>query len=517
MNYRLLFRTINYITLKQLYYQVRCRLIKFKYSHYSSPVVCGAVYQISSTVKYTSLTQGVFDFLNLSRPFINWNDTSHRMLWAYNLNYMDWLGQEGMTYEEGAEWIDGFINDLSANKVGLDPYPIALRGINWIKFICKHREQIDGGCIKRWNDSLYSQYKLLEKKIEWHLMGNHLLEDACSLYIASIYFNDEKMFRRYSALLRAELKEQILNDGAHYEQSPMYHCILLDRLLDCCNFSFHNDVFDGQSVMNDHLRHYAGMMLGHLEGIIYSNGDIPLLNDSAYGIAPTSDQLFEYAERLGIEWSPKQLKECGYRHWITERFEAIIDIGNVAASYQPGHTHADTFNYEMRIGGRPFVVDTGISTYEKNSRRQYERSTMAHNTVTVNGMDSSEVWGGFRVGKRASVKVYADSEDYISASHNGFKGVTCKRDFVKNVDGITIRDILSKDIKGKSYLHLAPGVQVIDINSHRIITSSGVIQIANADMVEVSDDFSSTEYNKILPIKKICFSFTGNLQYTIIA
>ena len=48
---------------------------------------------------------------------------------------MDWLQQEDMTYENGAEWIDKFIDELSDNLVGLDPYPIALRGINWIKFI----------------------------------------------------------------------------------------------------------------------------------------------------------------------------------------------------------------------------------------------------------------------------------------------------------------------------------------------------------------------------------------------
>lgn len=47
-------------------------------------------------------------------------------------------------------------------------------------------------------------------------------------------------------------------------------------------------------------------------------------------------------------------------HW-----EAIVDVGDIRASYQPGHSHADTFNYELRIGGKPFVMDTGISTYER--------------------------------------------------------------------------------------------------------------------------------------------------------
>ena len=45
------------------------------------------------------------------------------------------------------------------------------------------------------------------------------------------------MYDKASCLLYKELDEQILPDGSHYEQSPMYHCILLDRLLDCYNAS----------------------------------------------------------------------------------------------------------------------------------------------------------------------------------------------------------------------------------------------------------------------------------------
>ena len=46
-----------------------------------------------------------------------------------------------------------------------------------------------------------------------------------------------KMARKAARLLKRELKREILRDGAHYEQSPMYHCILLDRLLDCINYT----------------------------------------------------------------------------------------------------------------------------------------------------------------------------------------------------------------------------------------------------------------------------------------
>ena len=109
--------------------------------------------------------------------------------------------------------------------------------------------------------------------------------------------------------------------------------------------------------------------------------------------------------------------------FVQHILEAVVDVGNITATYQPGHSHADTFNYELRIDCRPFVVDTGISTYNKTARRQYERSTSAHNTVTVGNKDSSEVWGGFRMGKRAKVRVLSDTENEIMAEHDGLKDV----------------------------------------------------------------------------------------------
>ena len=118
------------------------------------------------------------------------------MLWAYNLNYMDYLNQKDISYNEGERWINKFIEDFPNNKIGLDPYPIALRGINWIKFISKHKNEIDQGTLTRWNNSLYSQYRLLSKKLEYHLLGNHLFEDAYSIFMGAIYFEDKSLFKK---------------------------------------------------------------------------------------------------------------------------------------------------------------------------------------------------------------------------------------------------------------------------------------------------------------------------------
>lgn len=515
----LLYRTVRTLKTRQIIYQVKSRLVRPAYKLVqgtsNSYGVKMSAKPICKSICLNRQSQS-FSFLNIEHPFMGWSDTSQGMLWAYNLNYMDWLCQEDMDYATGEYWIDKFIAELSMNKVGLDPYPIALRGINWIKFITQYADEIGEEQWKRWNESLYAQYVLLNKKLEYHLLGNHLLEDAYSLYMAAIYFGDEDFYQKATRVLKRELNEQVLPDGAHFEQSPMYHCILLDRLLDCCNFSFQNLRFDGQEQVNGFLKAKAIQMLGHLQSIIYADGTIPLLNDSAYGIAPVSSELFAYARRLGIAWQARPMKECGYRKLSGKRMEGIVDVGDIMASYQPGHSHADTFGYELRMDGSPFIVDTGISTYNKTERRLLERSTSAHNTVTVGGKNSSEVWSGFRMGNRAQVTILADMQNRIKACHNGF-GKKClhTRTFRWGDNLFEIEDRIDAPCEACSYIHFAPGVSVRECDDHGICTDKAKVDVEGASRIEIVDGTVSCEYNRFLPVKIAKLYFTTHLKYTI--
>lgn len=517
MNLSLLLSTVHFLNFRQVVYQIRRRFYNpnLKEIKLQRPsVLLNSVILIKK--QGFLCNQKDFSFLNVTSSFNSWNDTSKGMLWAYNLNYMDWLCQEEMDFKTGAVWIDKFIDELPLNKVGLDPYPIALRGINWIKFICLHKEQVDAKNLERWNTSLYSQYRLLERKLEYHLLGNHLLEDAFSLFIGALYFSDKRLYKKAVRLLYRELDEQILPDGAHYELSPMYHCILLERLLDCYNFSSHNRIFPQQEKTDGFLKEKAVLMLGHLEEVVYSDGSIPLLNDAAYGIAPTASQLFAYARRLDISWEPVLMKECGYRKMANERMELILDVGNVISSYQPGHSHADALNYELRTDGKPFIIDTGISTYDKTERRQYERGTSAHNTVVVDGHDSAEVWGGFRMARRAEVSIVSEEINHVVAKHSGVeKGLGHNRSFKLHSTNMEITDEVHIGHEGISYIHFAPDVRILSCSCKEVDTERGRVIIENAKQVEIFDEKMSCQYNTFNPIKVVAIHFQGRMKYRV--
>ena len=401
-----------------------------------------------------------FQFLNLSRSYpleeVQWNDNHYGKLWTYNLNYFDFLSQVEITLSEGLSLIRRFIEATPEIKDGFEPYPISLRGINWIKFLIKH--QVEDQEIQK---HLKGQYDLLLNKLEYHLLANHLLENAYSLFFAGLYFQNDRFLEKSISILKAELKEQVLLDGAHFELSPMYHQILLERLLDCINIGKNSSLCEKEFISE--LIGYASSMVSWLKEITFKNGSIPMMNDSAFGVAPNTRSLIAYAQGLGVSWGEASLNESGYRKMVNNQIELFMDVGQVGPSYQPGHAHADTFSYVLHYSGKPIIVDPGVSTYEIGDTRNDERSTLFHNTVSVDRNDSSEVWGGFRVGKRANVSIVEDETFNVVAHHDGFMSrmsVGVQRGWFFSDGYLTVEDILSgaNNYNIISSLHFAPGI-----------------------------------------------------------
>jgi uncharacterized heparinase superfamily protein len=170
-------------------------------------------------------------------------------------------------------------------------------------------------------------------------------------------------------------------------------------------------------------------MLAWADVMQHPDGSIVLFSDSAFGIAPDLDEIWAYAERLDIEWSSsvdelQVLEESGYVRADTESAVLFVDVARIGPDYLPGHAHADTLNFELSLFGERWFVDSGCSTYEVSEERLRQRGTAAHNTVTVDGEDSSEVWSSFRVARRArpsDVKIQSEAgHTNVSAAHDGY-------------------------------------------------------------------------------------------------
>lgn len=380
---------------------------------------------------------GVFSFLGERgevHSAVDWNSPTKTKLWLYNLHYFDDLNAKGA--DERAElhawliasWIKGN-PPMTGN--GWEPYPLALRIVNLVKWFAR-----TDSVQQEWMASLARQAQALYVQEERHLLANHLFVDGKALIFAGAFLGGEagqRWLRRGLHILDKEVPEQFLADGGNFELSPMYHASLLWDVCDLIRLA-------QISGLADLMQRVAGWQqvvtrgLDWLQVMCHPDGEISFFNDAAFGIAPTLAQLMDYAEltKCRLPKPPektmavRQLVETGYIaiDWA-DGARAILDVAEVGPAYQPGHAHADTLSYELSIFGMRVIVNSGTSQYGEDAERQYQRGTLAHNTLTVDGEDSSEVWAGFRVARRAhpfDLEVRKDGNwSWITCSHDGYR------------------------------------------------------------------------------------------------
>lgn len=468
-----LFHTLRYLRLRQIVYQIYYRLsgqltkngaqaqVQWKvYEQGFLPEYTPALSKIANRLPTRLRPAATFSFLNREVDFktieaVNWNYAAYGKLWTYNLNYFEFLRQPNVTPDQGEALISAWIKKADTLLDAWEPYPISLRLVNWIFFFATVGRQPSIST----RQSMARQYQALWQKVEYHLGGNHLLENAIALTIGARYLGDLAGKKRADQLLLVELKEQYLEDGGHFELSPMYHLILLWRCLDLFAFLPSSDQ------LRQNILPFLEKQLGWAREISTASGAYPHFNDSTIGVAPDLGAIVDYAELLGIDICPVQLSTSGYRHWQHAGMNFWFDVAQIGPEYIPGHAHADNLTFVLYFAGKPVVVDPGITTYEKNANRYWERSTAAHNTVSIGRKNSSDVWGGFRVGRRARTKILQDQPGSVIAEHNGYRPVVHQRVFRKEDFGFSITDAISeKEIEGTAIFNFASGIspEVID-------------------------------------------------------
>ena len=400
-----------------------------------------------------------FRFLNVERCIVgpsDWNRANWSKLWLYNAHYFDDLAAADAAARTGwhraivGRWI---IENPPGQGVGWEPYPTSLRIVNWVKWTLAGNALDDAA-----RQSLAVQTRLLRKRLEMHLLGNHLWANAKALVFAGTFFDgaEAEAWRvKGLTLLRRELPEQILPDGGHFERSPMYHAIMLEDVLDLLQLA---RVYPGLFTDVDLAAWREVVLRMHrwLRVMTHPDGGISFFNDAAFDIAATLAALTDYAAVLGVacDLTPladiEALADSGYVRLQAGPAVMIADVGEIGPDYLPGHAHADTLSFEFSLRGQRMLVNGGTSTYEVTAERLRQRGTAAHNAVVVDGRDSSEVWSSFRVARRARPLAATWSRDgdalWLSAGHDGYRRLPGKvihrRRWRLDPKGLAVEDVL---------------------------------------------------------------------------
>lgn len=447
--YRILF-TLKSLKYKQIVYQIYYKF-KFRrinilnYSKYYKCEINKVIIKSSSFFCNSNKCKKdqTFSFLHLMHKFkehIDWNFQEYGKLWNYNLQYLDYITDEDLEIDFRRDLIKRISKSILLNELKPEPYPVSLRINNLILFDSIHGLNDDDAYF-----ALKLQINFLCKNLEFHLLANHLLENYITLFIASYAIMDSKLNSKASRFILKELEEQILEDGGHFERSPMYHCIILQRLLLCIDVIENNNYFDNKIIL-DTLKKKCGLMLGWLNTFSFPDGSWPLVNDSAGYICLSKKNIDEFANFLNIDVIQTNLKSSGFRKLKSKEFEVLVNVGQITPEYQPGHAHSDMLSFYLWYDNKQVIVDTGVSTYESNQVRIDERSTRSHNTITINNTNQSDVWGGFRIGKKAKLLLKVDELDKLSAEvyhmHGCSSDTKHQRNFIISEDTLIVEDFV---------------------------------------------------------------------------
>ena len=529
------FHTLRYLKAQQVWSRILRRFKEVDVSPVSSlvrrePVADFLPVRLN---KQSLFGEADFVFLNEAGSLSDWNDLEREKLWLYNLHYFDDLNSRNASdrYEQHAHLIDRWINEnppIEGN--GWEPYPMSLRIVNWVKWFL-----VNGQATPERLESLALQAKALSQSLETHLLGNHFFANAKAMVFAGLFFQGKEADTWLALglrILKKEIPEQVLSDGGNFELTPMYHSTITADFLDLVGI-FRTFKDARCSEIERKVTDRIPEMLRWLSAMSHPDGLVTLFNDAAIDVAPTLADLSLVAEQYELKTLPLSnsqlihLAETGFFRLNLNQAVVIGDIGKVGPDYIPGHAHADTLSFELSVFGSRLIVNGGTSQYGADAERHRQRSTAAHSTVEVNGENSSEVWGGFRVARRAfPIGLKIDkAKNRVHCGHNGYRRLKGSpihwRTWTGSSDNLVVTDRIEGEFDSAvSRFHLHPDVIVKDKNSTRVVlqTATGLITVeALGSELRIEPSIYCPEFGKRLPTN--CLSIpideTGSIQTKI--
>ena len=372
---------------------------------------------------------------------------------------------------------------LEQNPFGMgmnwrSPLELGVRLINWVWALGLIADSglVEGEFHRRLVDSIDRHIWDIDRKYsKGSSSNNHVVGEAAGAFIAASHFAFLKRAARWRARARRVLMEStarlIHADGGLREQAVGYHLFVLQFALIAglvgrwTDDDFPVEYWDRLEKMFEYL------------GVLSEGGDaLPMFGDADDGYvldlgeAPRDPRqwlavgavLFDRADMkrwaggysqtawwlLGedgrrryealeapsgdVEIVSRSFAETGQyllqsgRADSEDRISVVFDCGEHGYESIAAHAHADALSFTLRAFGRDVLVDPGTYDYFSCRRwRDYFRSTRAHNTIVIDGLDQSEMLGPFLWGRRAKTTCLAWEPSQrggkVTGQHDGYK------------------------------------------------------------------------------------------------
>lgn len=355
----------------------------------------------------------------------------------------DWLARAPLT-EQSA-------------KTTWRPLEAGIRCENWLRafalfenspaFTGEFRSRMEKslGTHAEWLIESHGAFQVLSN---WGIMQNH------GLYLLGIAFDRTDWRELAASRLDEALGAQVMPDGSHWEQSPMYH----GEVLHCCLDTI-LAAQRGQHTLPGSFLKRACSLAKALAFLIRPDGLLVCQSDSdeidARDLLVQAALLFEdplLKAYAGAALFPQTLWDFGAD--VQKRYEALPmgkRIGSVAlpdsgnymlwdgtdhnagflhfhcGTLGSGHGHADQLHVDLICNKETILADSGRFTYVELPIRESFKRPSAHNTTLVDGEDFTVYRSSWNSGPIAEpIKGeyrFTHIVDYVSGAHLGYLGM----------------------------------------------------------------------------------------------
>jgi hypothetical protein len=393
--------------------------------------------------------------------------------WTYMLNRHRFFIPLGQAYlltgdERYAEafcellldWIDSNPKQSNSTTLTWRTIDAGIRSSNWIKAYdyFKNSPHFTTEIFEKMRLSLceHAEY-LADDFSNWKAISNWGVIENKGLLELSIFLHEFNQASIWQSLSLERLKKtaslQIMKDGMHWEQSPMYHNEVLLCYLRTVHLSQENRIeIDPLIIEATRKMAYADLFMAKPNHHQPMKGDSdsfdlrdiitraaillrdPILKFRGYSTIDF-DNLWEFGlERVDVYHKlpaeePKDLS-VGFEDsgnffmrsgWEVDALYLYFHCGQLGG----GHGHADLFHFDVHAYGKEFLTDLGRYNYSDSYPLRKElKSAKAHNTSLVDGVEFTEcidTWGFGRIAAPLMTKWTSNEQfDYVEGSHDGY-------------------------------------------------------------------------------------------------
>lgn len=439
---------------------------------------------------------------------------------------------------------------------------MGLRCINWIKTLEIFEKDYNFDKILK--NKIYNSLKeqcdvLIEIYDDFRILSNWGVLQNCGLIAFSFYFNltDTDYFKIPLERLEHQCKIQILSDGIHWEQSPMYQNEVLNCLLETTVHFKRNNLeipsFIKETIKKIGMSNIAMKKPNHHQPMQGDSDDTDLRDIITRCAAVLEDGELKFGGFSEIDFeSVWELDEKSLKNYSKIQTEepknfsaALKESGNfyLRDSFKEngnylwfscgpigsGHGHAELLHFDLTYNGENFFIDSGRYTYVEGEPKRIElKNCCSHNTTIVDNKFFTEFSGSWGIVKTPlilnSYYDFTEKYDYVDGGHLGYTDLSdpvipFRKIFYLKPDLWIITDEFNAGSSHtfKQFFNFDTNINISFKNDYAVLNGKNTLYMKWSDEIkkEIKNTLISKEYNKLESSKRIETEGEFNKNYSI--